>query len=1001
MGLSLVRGHRWPALLDQLAELLRAQHTDPFARARVLVSSRATGRIVGQEIAARLGISAGIDYLTPAAMMARFAEAAGVAADRSRWLGSPLDLATWDAIEAIAPRFPVLERAAAVSRPGGRRATATRLARLQRWYLDHAPELVSAWLSGHDGAPDGSPLPERLAWQPALLRAAVEALEVDPLETLAAILEAAAADPVPTHVLAVDELTAPQLRTIEALAAGPGVVAVQPFGSPGEAWAGERATQLSSLPGEPLPAPLVELHDSHGPARQVEVLRDALTAAFEADPTLEPRQVAIVCPQPARYSRLLDAAFAPSELGGHPGRTLRVQDVSGAPDNPVLTATVQLLRLGELRATASELLELLLSAPLAHRWRLNDREAVTELVSGAGVHWGMDAAHRASFDLADVGQSTWMRGLDRLLVGLAVAPGDDAGLGLTGSDSVTASDLDTVGALCEVVSRLRRLIAETASPTTVPGWVSRTRRLLEDFMSVPWQDEGQLLQVRGVLARFEADHAASPTLLSRHEFAHLLRAACRSARARVAAGNGSLLVAPLGELSHVEFRLVAMLGITDDVVPGTALGMPDAVDLGAACPDERESRLRRLLMHATSAERLILVRQHRSPRTDDEISPPAAVSWLLDQLGAHPEPRQHPATATAEENFAEPASFDQDAWAGALARRNPPRSPTLRSRRRSQARSRQRVDPWPTQVTLTQLQRFLADPAKAFLRVGAGIPLYETPSVSDEIPLSLTGLERWGVVTALLDSLKAGASLESVVRQLRSREELPPDEIGRREFEGARDEVALLWAGADGAWHRQVTDHQLDLLLDVDGVGPVRVVDSVRCRGGQALDITASSGEDKLIRPWLESLALTASGTPFPGRLLRLRKERGQKVLADTQVGVQDAARAGEQLATVVRAYCLGQHRLIPAPALPAITYAREATRRAFTRADWSGAPGWRHPKWANMSEAWRLFYDDEVSELLHDELLPEDPHNAQPSAFQAWAVALYSGLTSGGAADA
>ena len=95
MALSVVTGHRWTTLLDELAVLLRESSSDPFAWSRVVVSSAATGRIVGQEVAARLGISAGIAYPTPRALMAELAESAGVARDRSRWLGTPLELATW------------------------------------------------------------------------------------------------------------------------------------------------------------------------------------------------------------------------------------------------------------------------------------------------------------------------------------------------------------------------------------------------------------------------------------------------------------------------------------------------------------------------------------------------------------------------------------------------------------------------------------------------------------------------------------------------------------------------------------------------------------------------------------------------------------------------------------------------------------------------------------------------------------------------------------------
>ncbi|NHB85917.1 exodeoxyribonuclease V subunit gamma [Tessaracoccus sp. HDW20] len=233
------------------------------------------------------------------------------------------------------------------------------------------------------------------------------------------------------------------------------------------------------------------MHDSHGPGRQIEVLRDELTRAFADDPTLEPRDVAIICPHPQRYAALLDGAFKQAVDGGHPGRSLRVQPVAGQAGNPVVSLMATVLRLGELRASASQLVELLLSAPLAHRWRLSDRQAVIELVGGAGIRWGMDAGHRAEFDLEGLAQNTWLRGLDRLLIGLTLADGHDGGLSLAGSDVVGSSDLETVGALCEIVSRLRRLIAATQQSATIPAWVRRARAVISDLIGLPAMTSGR------------------------------------------------------------------------------------------------------------------------------------------------------------------------------------------------------------------------------------------------------------------------------------------------------------------------------------------------------------------------------------------------------------------------------------------------------------------------------------------------------------------------------
>jgi hypothetical protein len=46
---------------------------------------------------------------------------------------------------------------------------------------------------------------------------------------------------------------------------------------------------------------------------------------------------------------------------------------------------------------------------------------------------------------------------------------------------------------------------------------------------------------------------------------------------------------------------------------------------------------------------------------------------------------------------------------------------------------------------------------------------------------------------------------------------------------------------------------------------------------------------------------------------------------------------------------------------------------------------------WPGMEESWRLFLDDDLAELFLDAPLPEDP--AGPSAFEAWALALYGNM--------
>ena len=62
------------------------------------------------------------------------------------------------------------------------------------------------------------------------------------------------------------------------------------------------------------PTTSVTVHSCHGRARQVEVLRDALLHVLADDPTLEPRDVIVMCPDIETYAPLIHATFGSGEV---------------------------------------------------------------------------------------------------------------------------------------------------------------------------------------------------------------------------------------------------------------------------------------------------------------------------------------------------------------------------------------------------------------------------------------------------------------------------------------------------------------------------------------------------------------------------------------------------------------------------------------------------------------------------------------------------------------
>ncbi|NHB85916.1 hypothetical protein G7085_18950 [Tessaracoccus sp. HDW20] len=340
--------------------------------------------------------------------------------------------------------------------------------------------------------------------------------------------------------------------------------------------------------------------------------------------------------------------------------------------------------------------------------------------------------------------------------------------------------------------------------------------------------------------------------------------------------------------------------------------------------------------------------------------------------------------------------------AGRASTRPPTREPSPTGARQRPGRSRRAADdrPAPARGAAAHAGRARSPrplpgrPARAFLRSAAGLPLYVEPTLSDDLPIELDGLGRWKVLNDLIEARKAGTALDVVVQRLRSSEELPPrrsdgwpssgsssgpTSCGRRPgrpscrtsptSRSTSPSTSRGWAGS-GWW---------------TGSGCAEAPPSP----------SPEQGRREADHPWLESLALTAAGVPTPGKLFRFRWDPVEKgdLPEERIVGLPDRDEALARLTTVVTAFALGQHRLITVPVDAGIHFAEDAARGRYREADWRGAPPGGTAGGARTALLVAVLRG-EVAELFDDPRLDEDPDNGQPTAFGAWAVALYTGVT-------
>ena len=173
----------------------------------------------------------------------------------------------------------------------------------------------------------------------------------------------------------------------------------------------------------------IRFHIAHGPQREVEVLHDQLLAAFNADPTLTPRDVIVMVPDIDAYAPYIQAVFGLLDRADPRFIPFSVADQGQRATDPLVQALETLLALPQSRLAVSDLLDLLEVPALRRRFGIDaeDLPRLHRWVRGANIRWGLHAEQRASLDLpvqpeADA-QHTWRFGLRRMLLGYAVGAG--------------------------------------------------------------------------------------------------------------------------------------------------------------------------------------------------------------------------------------------------------------------------------------------------------------------------------------------------------------------------------------------------------------------------------------------------------------------------------------------------------------------------------------------------------------------------------------------------
>src|SRR4051812_6511033 len=694
----------------------------------------------------------------------------------------------------------------------------------------------------------------------------------------------------------------------------------------------DRAPQPVSLaPGDRS----VQVHACHGRARQVEVVRDAILHLLADDPSLEPRDVIVMCPDIETFAPLIQAAFGAGEEEDG-GLRVRLADRAIRQTNPLLGVAARLLDLASERLTASQVLDLADREPVRRRFRLDDDDLgrLEDWIHESGIRWGLDAAQRAAFKLDTLAAGTWPAGLDRVLLGVTMTE-DEQRLfgGVLPLDDVESGAIELAGRLAELIARLHGALDGLAGPRTVAGWAAALADGVDALAVAGPRDAWQRWELQRLLDEVVAESGESTLSLVLPELRALLGERLQGRPTRANFRTGHLTICTLMPMRSVPHRAVCLLGLDDAVFPRK--GPRDGDDLMLDDPHvgDRDARAedRQLLLDALMAarDRLIVTYTGNDERTNIATPPAVPVGELLDMVERSGVAREevvtrHPLQPFDPRNFepSGPWSFDLTTLDGARAlcgERVAP-APFL---------SGPLEDVSEPVVELADLVSFVERPVRTFLRRRLRIAAAQyTDEVEDALPVELGPLDSYGVGRRLLDARLAGVEQRPAILAEIARGTLPPGVLGKPVIDRISPVVeALVREAGDlelGTIDVEVALGSRTLRGTIPDVadGLLRTVTYARLRPRQRLVA------------WVRLLALTvALERPFEAVTIGTAYEQP---IAVARISAVDVATARRELAGLLEIFDAGMREPLPLFCRTSAAYAAGEDARGVWESGWN-----------------------------------------------------------------
>lgn len=673
----------------------------------------------------------------------------------------------------------------------------------------------------------------------------------------------------------------------------------------------------------PMPPPpddrSLQIHVCHSPMREIQVLHDRIAALLEERPHLSPEDFVVMAPDIDVYAPYVEAVFGSRK---DPKIPWNLSERLPIMEDPLLESLVGLLKLPRWRCTTTEIMSLLERIPIARRFGLDEvpLNVLRRWVGESGIRWGIDGDMKVEIELPGERANTWRMGLERLLAGYSLPPGELFFEDVLSYPHVEGTDAEAVGGLCELIDRIAHWRKKLSESYTPAEWRLLLNDLIDDFFFPDPGTEASIAHFRRAVDAMasSAQEAGFGERVPVNFVESFVRDFLSSAPSMKRFLSGGVTFCNLSPMRAIPFKVVWILGMNGGDFPRA--DRSPSFDLVALHP-RRGDRFRPwedrfLFLEAFISAREVFAVSYvgRDIRENSEKVPSVLVLDLMDAIDRkwpasgekvskrciveHPlQPFNPRIYSGSDDNL---FSYDPLWCVDFGGKDETPLEPFCGGELGIDEVDNDEV------IELNRLVRFFDNPARYFLENSLRIVLpSEEKALEDVEPFNIESLDKYILTEeATWEILRGSDPGDLLERRLRARGVLPHGEAGRICFETILGEASALalkvkeLAGEAGLRRRH-------LLVDVGEFKVKGIVPGTAEKGCLLFRPGKIRGKDR-IRLWIYHLLLCCSSDNGEEVLSVFVGREGEKV------AVKHVHNAGDYLKTLVDLWKLGRKKPLP-----------------------------------------------------------------------------------------